>query len=99
MFSGVHQGRRGQGSNGLEADGCFVGFEPKTVENRPRNGATLVEDCVMRGAIVGMGDGDVKMEGSVGRDVNVGAGWCLFVDPSAPQLRKSFPQRCRCRPV
>ena len=52
-------------------------FEQQVVENRPRNGATLVEDGAMRSAIVAVGDGGVEVERNVGRDVNVGAGWCL----------------------
>ena len=60
VFSGVQQGRRGRKSNELIADDCFVCSEPKA---GPRNGAT--EDCAMRSPVVGMGDVDVKMEGSV----------------------------------
>ena len=51
---------------------CLLRAE--AVENRTRNGAALAEDCAVRGAVVGMGGGDVKVEGGVGRDVNVGAG-------------------------
>ena len=52
-------------------DDCFVRFEPKAVENRPGNGATLVRDCAKRGAVAGMGDGDVQVAGG---DVCGGAG-------------------------
>ena len=69
VFSGVQQGRRGRWSNELIADACFVCFEPKTVENRLRNGATFVMDCVVRGAVAGIGDGDVRVERGVERDV------------------------------
>ena len=55
--------------NELIACACFGCCEPKTVENRLRNGATFAKDCVVRGAVVGMGDGDVKEEGGVERDV------------------------------
>ena len=41
---------------------CIVCFEPKTVENRPRNVAPLVKDCAVRGAVVGMRNGDVKVQ-------------------------------------
>ena len=47
----------------------------KTVENRPRNGTTLVKDCEVRGAVVGMGNDDVRVEGGVECDACGGAGW------------------------
>ena len=75
VFSGVQQGRRGQRADEPIAEACFVCFEPKIGENRPRNGAAFVKDCAVRGAVVGMGDGDVKVEGGVERDVCGGAGW------------------------
>ena len=37
----------------------------------------------MKGAVVGTGDGNVKMEGGVERDVCGGAGVVILVDPSA----------------
>ena len=37
----------------------------------------------MRGAVVGVGDGDVKVEGGVERDLCDGAGRRSFVDPRA----------------
>ena len=46
------------------ADACFVSFEPKIGENRPRNVATIVKDCAARGAVVGMGDGECDVCGS-----------------------------------
>ena len=72
-FSSAQQGRRGHRANDPVAHACVVCFEPKIVENRSRNCAAFVTDC--GGAVVGMGDGDVKVEGGVERDVCGGAGW------------------------
>ena len=62
-FSGVQQGRRKRRTtNVLIAEVCFICFELKTGENRRRDDATLVKDCAVRGAVVGMGKGAVKVE-------------------------------------
>ena len=52
----------------------FFCFEPKTVDNRPRNAATLVTDDAVRGAVVGVRNGDVKVAGGAEHDVCGGPG-------------------------
>ena len=54
----------------------------------------------MRGAVVGMEDGDVKVEGSVGHGVHDEAGWsALSLGNILRQWRKLSPRSCRCKPV
>ena len=45
----------------LIAAACFVCFEPKAVKNRPRVGVTFARDDVVRGAVVEVKIGDVKV--------------------------------------
>ena len=45
----------------LIAAACFVCFERKAVKNKPRNGAPLMKNGAMKGAVVGMRNGDVKV--------------------------------------
>ena len=54
---------------------CIACFQPKAGENRPRDGVSVVRDCAVRGAFVGMGNGDVKVAGGAESDACGGAGW------------------------
>ena len=53
-FSGVQQGRHRK--NELIAEACLMCFEPKTLEHRPRNGATFVKDCAVKGELLEWGN-------------------------------------------
>ena len=56
------------------AAACFVCFEPKAVKNRPRVGVTLAKDDAVKGAVVEVKIGDVKVARCAEPDVYVGAG-------------------------
>ena len=58
----------------LIAAACTIRFEPKTGENRSRNVTPLVRDDAVRGAAVGVKNGDVKVARGVKRDVCGGSG-------------------------
>ena len=58
-FRGRHWRRT---TNVLIAAGYIVCSEPKTGENRPRNVAPLVKDDAVRGAVVGVRNGDVERD-------------------------------------
>ena len=53
----------------LIAAACIFCFEQKTGENRPRNVTPRVKDDAVRGAAVGVRNGDVKVAGGVESDV------------------------------
>ena len=59
----------------VPAEFCTIYFDPKTGQNRPRHVAPLVKDDAVRGAVVRVRSGDVKVAGGVERDVCGASGW------------------------